>query len=70
MTKRPAHRAAGKAVILVPLDGSRLGEAALEALAWVARPAESAVVLLRVVPPLKPAGLLRDEDTATHWAHE
>jgi nucleotide-binding universal stress UspA family protein len=58
--------------ILVPLDGSRVSESALETLPWLALSRDLEILLLRVVQPVKPVRLLRDADPAaqTAFAHE
>jgi nucleotide-binding universal stress UspA family protein len=50
--------------ILVPLDGSRLGQAAVELLHWVAARPAAEILLLQVVKPVKPAGLVRTREPA------
>jgi len=67
MPKR-VRKAATPRKILVPLDGSSLGEAVIGYLEQIADPSRAELVLLQVVAPVKPVGLVRAREAAAYRA--
>jgi nucleotide-binding universal stress UspA family protein len=61
-----ARKAAPPRTILVPLDGSALGESVLDYVRWIADPRRTTLILLQVVPSVKPTGLVRGREAAAY----